>query len=386
MPRRPRSLYVHVPFCERKCPYCAFNSHAGASGDAIGRYVDALLKELSCLPAPLELETIYVGGGTPTALPAESLRRLTRAIGDSLATRVREWTVEINPGTATTDRLSALLDGGVNRISMGVQSMNPRRLRRLGRIHTAEDVCHTVETLHDAGLRNINLDLIYGQPEQDLAEWMYDVEAILAQGPEHISLYALQFEEGTPYGRAHEEGRLTGGSEDLVLEMFHVAREALSREGFHLYELSNFAQSGRESRHNQTYWRNEAYFGIGAGAYSCVDGERRQNENDPDRYAEMIEEQGNAVIEREILGPRETYLETLAAGLRTTEGVDLVRLRERTALDVEELHGEHVRQLVDRGLAQKRTGRLSLTTEGLWVLDTVMEPFLDGLSEVATSA
>ncbi|MAG57904.1 MAG: coproporphyrinogen III oxidase [Planctomycetes bacterium] len=375
----PKSLYVHIPFCERKCHYCAFNSYAGAPDATIDRYVETLLLELGTLGSDLALETIYVGGGTPTALTGSQLDRLLGAIDVARSGPEPEWTVEMNPGTADRDRLAALLSSGVNRISMGVQSLDPVRLKRLGRIHTPEDVTTTVSTLHDAGFGNVNLDLIYGQPDQSLSQWLDDVSAIIALEPEHLSLYAQQYEEGTVYTRARDLGKLGECADEVVLEMFHAARDRLSEAGYELYEISNFARPGRQSRHNLNYWRNEPYYGIGAGAYACVDDERRLNEPDPTRYVDRIADEGHAVVERESLGSVETYVETLASGLRTKEGVDLDGLRARTGFDPRQLHGEHLDRLATEGLAAVHDGHLTLTLAGLWILDTVMEPFLDGL-------
>ncbi|MEE2711215.1 MAG: radical SAM family heme chaperone HemW [Planctomycetota bacterium] len=369
----PRCLYVHVPYCERKCPYCAFNSYAGSHRDEAEAYLDALLAELGALGPALQLETIYVGGGTPTALAPSALARLL----DSLrrVASPREWTVEANPGTVTAEHIRALVAAGVNRISMGVQSMAPDGLKRMGRIHTADDVRDTVRALRESGIRNINLDLIYGQPDQDVEAFVSDVEAVLDLQPDHLSLYALQYEEGTAFTKARDAGRLQEASEDTVLAQFHAAQTRLVAAGFSQYEVSNFARPGRRSLHNLNYWRNLPYYGIGAGAWGCVDGHRVLNESEPRTYARRVLEEGTACVSKEELGPQETYLETLAAGLRTAEGVDLETLRERTGLDARVRHGDHLNMIVERGLGAMSDGRLVLTTDGLWVLDELLLPF-----------
>ena len=386
---RPRSLYAHIPFCERKCPYCAFNSYAGAESSHQDRYVEALLRELAATrgPKPLDLDTIYIGGGTPTALEANQLGRVLDAIRDALHPKATpEWTVEVNPGTTTPARLDALVDAGVNRVSMGVQSMDAARLKKLGRVHSADDVRDTVEGLRDRGIDNINLDLIYGQPDQSTASFISDVDAILALEPDHISLYALQWEEGTPYTAALEKGRLQDAAEDVVLASFEAGRARLAEDGLVLYEISNFAKPGRTSRHNRNYWRNRPYYGLGAGAYGCVDGERRLNELDPQRYIERMFADGHACVSRELLSSSDRFVETLSSGLRTTEGVHLEELFLSTGIDAREVHGEHLKMIEDRGLGQVRSDRLTLELDGLWVLDTLLEPFLDGLTTDVTSA
>ena len=369
----PRCLYVHVPYCERKCPYCAFNSYAGSHRDEADTYLDAMLEELGSLGSSVDIETIYVGGGTPTALAPAAFARLLsalRAVADPL-----EWTVEANPGTVTEGHLNALVETGVNRISMGVQSMEAGGLKRMGRIHTADDVRRTVQALRDRGIDNINLDLIYGQPGQDVGAFAADVDAVLALKPDHLSLYALQYEEGTAFTRERDAGQLQEASEEMILEQFHAAQSRLGAEGFSQYELSNFARPGRRSRHNLNYWRNLPYYGIGAGAWGCVDGHRVLNESDPRVYTRRILEEGTARVLKEQLGPEETYIETLASGLRTTEGVNLDTLHKRTGLDARVRHGDHLDMIFKEGLATINDGRLVLTPDGLWVLDALLLPF-----------
>ncbi len=384
----PRSLYVHVPFCERKCPYCAFNSRRPRGDDEVERYVEALIQEIGLLSAgtALPLETIYVGGGTPTALTPEQLGRvLTKVREVAVLEQLREWTVEANPGTVEERHVEVLSSAGVDRVSMGVQSMNPGRLERLGRIHGPEEVTKTVGVLRKGGIENLNLDLIYGQPGQTLTDWEEDLRAVIALGPEHLSLYALQYEEGTSYGKALEEGRVKLLPEETVLDMFDLACQITRNAGYRRYEISNFARPGRESRHNLMYWRNLPYFGVGAGAWACVDGMRLRNETDIGRYSASILEQGGAVVERDPLGPSETYVESLSAGLRMAEGVDLRMLAERTGIDGRDIHGDHIAEIVAAGLASYADPRLILTERGLWVLDTVMGPFLELPTDVSAA-
>ena len=383
MSEPPKSLYVHIPFCAQKCLYCAFNSEAGASVTEMDDYVEALIAELATLAdgCPLDLETIYVGGGTPTALAPRQLSRVLFAIRARLgSTKPLEWTVEMNPGTATEATVDVLLGAGVDRISMGVQSFDSRRLKALGRLHTADDVTATVATLRRRGFERFNLDLIYGLPKQTLDDWNRDLDRLLEFEPGHASLYALQYEEGTPYGDAHARGRLNTLDDDLVRAMFGTARERLAGAGLSLYEISNFAAPGRRSLHNQRYWRNEAYYGIGAGAYSRIANERRRNEADRRRYVAALRERNHAIEERDRLGPREDYVETLSSGLRTVDGVSRRTLFDRSGIDLIRAHASWIERLASTGLATFDGDRLILTEDGLWVLDTILEPFL----EVAT--
>ena len=379
---RPRSLYVHIPFCVSKCLYCAFNSKAGWREADLDRYLEALLRELSLLEEgePLDLETIYLGGGTPTVLGAQRLAKLSSSLCARLAPGVlREWTVEANPGTVTDDLLELLASFPVTRISMGVQTFDRERLRRMGRTHRPEDVEETVARLRSLPHLSLNLDLIYGLPEQTLSAWRQDLERLLDLEPDHISLYELQYEGGTPFEQARDRGELRELDEDLILRMQDEALRLLRDAGYEMYEISNYARKGEESLHNLNYWRNDPYYGIGAGAFARVGSERTRRENDPRAYVGAIMESGQAVVERDHLGPLEDYVETLSSGLRTATGVDLRDLRRRTGMDASMLHAHRLRSLQDEGLALVEGTRLKLTLGGLRVLDTVLRGLLDDL-------
>lgn len=378
----PRSLYVHIPFCERKCFYCAFNSEAGNGRSEKESYLRALRREFDAIDAASwkGLKTVYVGGGTPSSLDDDLFSDFLGDIGRRLDFgNLEEWTVEVNPGTATPAKVRALRSSGVNRVSMGVQSMDPRRLKALGRIHGPDEVRCTVADLREAGIENLSLDLIYGLPFQSPAEWETDVEKTLALGPDHLSLYALNYEEGTPYGDAHARGKLQELPEDEIRAMFNAAKVRLNTAGLELYEISNFARPGRESRHNQTYWRNEPYFGCGAGAFSRVGNERRRNEEDFRRYITLMNGSGNAVAERDRLGSREDYVESLASGLRTRAGIDLDAISMRTGFDPRRMEPDRLAGIVGGGLAILQGVTLSLTDDGLWVLDGIVREFIPAI-------
>ena len=378
----PRSLYVHVPFCQRKCLYCAFNSKAGWKQDQLASYLGALLLELQGLAggATLDLESIYLGGGTPTVLEPDQLRDLLCAIRSRLpAGATPEWTVEANPGTILPGHLEAFLQAGVTRASMGVQSFDQALLERMGRIHTAEDVEAGVEALRERTGLAVNLDLIYGLPGQDLESWRTDLERVTSLEPDHLSLYALQYEDGTGFTRDRDRGVLNEQEDDAVLEMHHLALEIVGASGFELYEISNFARPGQQSLHNLNYWANGPYYGIGAGAWARVGDRRTRNENDATSYARAIRTEGSAIVEDDLLTPANDYIESLASGLRTARGVDLDALAGSTGIDPRDLHGEHLDRLITQGLARMDGTRLVLSSEGRWLLDSVMMPFLECL-------
>lgn len=384
MSRNTGSLYVHIPFCPRKCLYCAFNSRAGADEALKQAYVHAVIRELGRLGGgrPLPLRTVYIGGGTPTALSAPLLGRLLAAITARMdGGPPKEWTVEANPGTLDPGILQILVEAPVTRISMGVQSFDPDLLQLLGRVHGPREVHLSVEALREAGLHEINLDLMYGLPGQSLGAWIRDLDALLDLAPPHMSLYALQMEAGTAFHRAWTSGELGEPPQELVRAQDAAAVERVTPRGYRQYEVSNYALSGHASRHNYVYWRNQPYHGVGAGAYGREGNLRYRNETDPRRYIAAVLSGRSPVVERDVLEPRDDYVETLSSGLRTTEGVDLDALQAHCGLDPRRLHGRHLAALIRGGLAGLKGSRLVLTAEGRWLLDSVMLPFLDGLPE-----
>jgi oxygen-independent coproporphyrinogen-3 oxidase len=377
----PSALYLHVPFCGRVCPYCAFNVTSRFDAAGLDCFIDAATAELSALDEgrPLGLKTIYVGGGTPTELDPDRLGSLLSAVRERCdPAGIVEWTVEANPDTLDEQKASTMKAAGVTRVSLGAQSLQPRFLKRLGRTHTPEDVRASVETLLEAGFDRVNVDLIYAQPEQGLDDWRRDLDAVLELGISHLSLYELTFEPTTPFGRGHARGSIAKADDSLAVAMFSAAKERLSESGLEWYEISNFAVPGHESEHNRVYWRNEPYFGVGPGAFGCVGGVRTMNACDVLEWQRLVLTTGSGVVERDLLGPRETFVETLAAGLRTREGVDLEALRNRTGLDVTRTHEREIAALQARGLAEIGANRFRLTLAGVLVLDSILLDFVNG--------
>ena len=369
------ALYVHVPYCARKCEYCAFNSAAGRSRQEQARYVNAVLQETqrALIDRQNHVSSIYVGGGTPTELEPQELDRLLGGIAELTHRDKRcEWTVEANPGTLTKPHIQALQRHGVNRVSMGVQSMDNESLQRLGRVHDAEEVRSSVRILREAGIQRINLDLIYGQPWQSESGWLSDLDQILDLQPDHLSAYALQYEEGTPFLEALRQGKLQACPDEQVRQMFDLACQRLEASGFHLYEISNFCREGQESVHNLNYWRNLEYYGIGAGAFGRIGSLRTRNVNSPVRYIELVEGGASALEETDHLGPREDWMESLTSGLRTREGVSLATLDERTGAQTQRWCSGILEDLRGKGLVHADSERLRLTHDGLWVLDSIL--------------
>lgn len=312
-----RGLYIHIPFCVSKCAYCDFNSYAGKE-KYMGEYVTALLKEASGFKDEA-VDTIYIGGGTPTTLPQQEMERLVFGLNDIFKIpQNAEFTVEMNPCTADYEYLKAINSAGVNRISMGAQSFDDTLLKILGRKHRAEDVSNSVTLCREAGFENISMDLMFSLPNQTFEDWQNTLEKAILCKPDHISCYGLKIEEGTPF---YDRG-IEPLPEELDRKMYHYAIEFLGKYGYNQYEISNFAQPGKESRHNLKYWRCEEYFGLGAGAHCYLDGVRKYNVAPIDAYIKRIKETSNATEEETVLTAEDVKVEKIIMGLRLKEGIN----------------------------------------------------------------
>ncbi len=368
------SLYVHIPFCETKCPYCDFNSFAVLGRDVDG-YLDALRREMDARGVPGDPPTIFIGGGTPTVVTPE---QLARYLGDITARLrpdpAREFTVEANPGSLTREKVAVLKEHGVNRVSLGAQSLVDRHLATLGRVHRAAEVEEAYRMVREAGIPRVNLDFIYGVPGMTLAEWAATLETAISWRPDHLSCYALIFEPGTEFHARRSAGRLNPIAEDRELAMFRYTERRLRRAGILRYEISNFARRGEECRHNLVYWRNGEYAGFGAGAFSYLQGRRTGNERHLGRYAEAVRGRGDAIATEERLEGEAAARETIVLGLRTSEGVDVEAVERRYGVDLGGLRGTIGRM---RGLGLVAPdGPLRLARRGWRVADEVAAAFL----------
>lgn len=357
-------IYVHIPFCKSRCIYCGFYSTTGLSLQQ--RYVDALCREyeLRRNSMPIAPTTIYIGGGTPSCLPLPYLERLFSVIGSA-----SEVTIECNPDDVTEDFAQSLCRLPVNRVSMGAQTFSDERLRFIDRRHTSRQVRLAVDRLRHAGIDNISIDLMYGFPGETLEDWSFDIEKALSIDVEHLSAYALTYEEGTPLHRLLEQGRVHQIDEELSREMYYMLVDRLLASGYEHYEISNFARPGRRSRHNSSYWDHTPYLGLGAAAHS-FDGHRRQwNVADIMQYMEGVEA-GQMVIDSEQIEGDTLYNDIMMTALRTSDGLLLSRLDDR--------HRRYclgqAQHYIDSGLLayDKETDRLRLTRDGLFVSDMVM--------------
>lgn len=383
-------LYIHIPFCRKKCRYCDFASYPGQEA-AIPGYVDALLSEAraQALGHP-PVETVFIGGGTPSLLPPEALARLLREMRRLFAIAPdAEITSEANPGAMTPDWLTAAVAGGVNRLSLGMQAVQPELLTALGRIHTAEDAAASVRMARAHGIRNISLDLMFGLPGQTRAQWRETLEAALALEPQHLSCYGLIPEEGTPLFSDLQSGRLTLPDEGVERAMYDEALTLLARHGFHQYEISNFALPGYTCRHNLGYWRQIPYLGLGASAASCLPDERlphtayvrSTNPAGLDAYLDMVARQSWALREAAPVSPTEARFETLMLGLRTTEGVSEEAFQRMHGLSLSACYGAKLNAFQDKGLLSHEDGYWRLTRRGMDVQNAILVELMDDEAE-----
>lgn len=371
-------VYIHIPFCVKKCGYCDFNAYSGYRDATKARYVEAVCREIESRSEPdTFVPTVFFGGGTPTVLPARDLVRILETVQAAFAVDGdAEVTIEANPSDATAEYLAALRAGGFNRLSFGVQTFNDRLLKTIDRIHTADEARAAVAMAKDAGFDNISIDLMFALPRQTLADWDRSLDAAFALDVPHLSMYALVVEEGTAFWARQARGALPLPGEEHEAAMFARAMERAAAAGYQRYEISNYARSGYASRHNQIYWRNEAYFGFGAGAASYRDGTRTMNERLPGRYADRVATTGAATVSEERLDRRGAMGETMMLGLRMAKGVDLDAFAHRFGTRTEDEFGAQFASLIDKGLVEVVDGHLRLTPRGLFVGNEVVLAFL----------
>ncbi|MGO8678290.1 MAG: radical SAM family heme chaperone HemW [Limisphaerales bacterium] len=368
------SLYVHVPFCARKCEYCAFYSEASGT-ELMGRYVRALVREMEWVAAELRPRTVFFGGGTPTLLSLLHWEGVLKAMDRLGLLGAAEWTVECNPATLSLDKARLLRSGGVNRISMGVQSLNQPLLERLGRIHSRAMVFKSYDILRQAGFENVNLDLMFAIPGQTLEVWRQTLDEALAMGSEHLSSYEVIYEEDTPLYAQLKAGQFSV-DEDLACAMYEELVERASEAGFEQYEVANFARRSLACQHNVNYWRAGSFAGLGPSATSYVRGVRTKNWSDTRLYCELIEGGKRAVETREELPPLARAGEAAAFGLRMVAGWPFEEFRRRTGHDLRREWAGDMDQLVDQGWGRLSPHSFQLTRVGLRFADAAAQLFL----------
>ncbi|MYC35533.1 MAG: radical SAM family heme chaperone HemW [Chloroflexi bacterium] len=391
-------LYIHVPFCKTKCPYCDFNTYQGIESQ-MGSFLQAVTGELRLWGNFLDrppVRTVFFGGGTPSYLPDGDIAAILDAATKAFAIDAgAEITIEANPGDLDADACRGLLRQGVNRLSIGVQSLDNGLLRLLGRRHTADGAIEAFQTARAAGFDNVNLDLMYGLPNQSLAQWEDTIERLVALSPEHISLYALTLEEGTPMRVWADQGKIPEPDPDVAADMYALARRALAESGYRHYEISNWAQPGRESQHNLIYWRNEPYLGVGPGAHSRLGEYRFWTVLSPRDYSSRASQWRQSPAARwpafgeaqlreartvegwEYIDADTACAETMFLGLRLLGGLPLPQASATAGHDLAARYHAEIEELITLGLLRREGDTIRLDESAYLIANQVFTRFLD---------
>jgi oxygen-independent coproporphyrinogen III oxidase len=376
-------LYVHVPFCAKKCAYCAFYSEAG-EGELVNRYVEALVREMELVASDLNPKTIFFGGGTPSLLNLRQWERILETVHRFNWQKAAEWTVECNPATVSLDKAKLLRDGGVNRISMGAQSFDEALLDRLGRVHSREMIFKSFDVLRAAGFDNLNLDLMFAIPGQTMACWRKTLDDAVALGSEHLSCYEVIYEEDTPLFEQLRAGAVQV-DEDLACAMYDELLLKAASSGFRQYEVANFARHAsavpseipdRACRHNVNYWRGGSYHALGPSAAGYVRGVRTRNWSNTVKYCEQLERGQRAVESSEKLPPLARAGELAAFGLRMNAGWPLEQFQRRTGYDLRMEWNPEIERMIELGYGELSPQRFHLTEKGLRFADWAGGEFL----------
>ena len=381
-------LYIHVPFCIKKCAYCDFLS-APAGEEERQRYVETMIKEIQGYRKKYQeycVTTIFVGGGTPSVLSGEQIKEVFNALRASFVIDTQaEITIEVNPGTVTEEKVEAWMQAGVNRISIGLQSVNDEELQMLGRMHTYKDFLNTYHLLRDKGFNNLNIDLISAIPGQTLESWKKTLSTVAELEPEHISAYSLIVEEGTPFYTIYGEGGADGNLESVVQPLpdeeterfiYEETETILQKYGYDRYEISNYAKPGYACRHNEGYWRRVNYLGVGLGASSLIENQRFRNFSTYDAYMDAIQNQKLFHEEVESLSVTDEMEEFMFLGLRMMSGISREEFQKKFGKKIETVYEKQIQQLKKDGLIEFVENRIRLTKRGIDISNYVFEQFL----------
>lgn len=379
----PIGIYIHIPFCTKKCLYCDFVSFPLTQSNRVDDYILALLKEIQLYESVLSarnVKSIFIGGGTPSCIPGHYIANILNTLNKITAFKADiEITIEANPGTLTQEKINYYLNAGVNRMSMGLQSSDQKLLKSLGRQHNLNDFLTSYEAVYREGITNINIDLMFGLPGQNLNNLAHTLKLIKEINPKHISAYALKLEEGTPMYEAHQKGKLKLPEEAEEREMYYLIKESLASQGLLQYEISNFARPGFESKHNLIYWENKPYLGLGIASHSKINQTRFENPVIIETYIKAINE---GVLPRFNLMPideEEELFETIMLGLRLNRGLNLNTVNSRFGIDFIEKYGEIIKKLIHDGLLafDQEKYNLSLTLKGMDLSNQVFLAFMN---------
>ncbi|MDK0917373.1 radical SAM family heme chaperone HemW [Clostridium perfringens] len=372
------SLYIHIPFCAQKCLYCDFPSFARK--DHLRKaYIEALNKEIISLREKhnnLEINTIFIGGGTPSVLESDELECLLKEVAKLNMAKDIEYSMECNPGNLTEEKLEVMKKYGVNRISMGLQAKQDNLLKGLGRIHNYKTFKENFLLAKKVGFNNINVDLMFGLPNQRLNEWEETLREIISLEPAHISAYSLIIEEGTAFYNLYENDKLKLPTEEEERKMYHLAKKILEENGFNQYEISNYAKEGKECRHNLAYWNMDNWIGVGSASASYMDGKRIKNISSVEEYINSINEKGEAIEEIINNSKNDNMEEFMFMGLRKINGIDENEFKNRFSMNINNVYGEIINKYIDEGLLIRESGRIFLSEKGIEISNVIMADFL----------
>lgn len=369
------SLYIHIPFCKQRCFYCDFPTFAGKERFR-EEYVEALIKEIEDKCSNYLIKTIFIGGGTPSYLEEKELEKLLIAVSKLNLSDKLEYSIECNPGTVNEDKLKIMKKYGINRISFGLQSCNNQLLKKIGRIHTFKEFLENYNLARKIGFNNINIDLMYGLPNLTIQDWKDTLEKISELRPEHISAYSLIIEEGTAFYKLYEKDKLELPSEDDERVMDKLTKDILKSNGYHQYEISNFALPGKECEHNKVYWSLEEYIGVGSASSSYIDGYRLVNTSNINDYIEKINNNISVVIDKYENTIEDEMEEFVFMGLRMVSGIDLLKFKKKFGVDINSIYKEVIEKNIKDGLLVVEENKMFLTAKGMELSNSVMSDFI----------
>ncbi len=380
-----KAAYIHIPFCEQICHYCDFNK-VFLKNQPVDQYVETVLMEIQRTGESTgyeALRTLYIGGGTPTALSAAQLERLLSGISAHLPLeQIEEWTVEVNPDSSEQEKLEVMKAYGVNRLSIGAQTFEPELLKAIGRTHSANSVFEAIERSRAVGFSNLSIDLMFGLPGQTPELFAGTIQQAIALGIEHISAYSLKVEAKTVFYNLQRKGKLSLPPEDDEVQMYEQLRTISEANGLRQYEISNFARRGFESQHNRIYWDNEEYFGFGAGAHGYVNGTRYQNHGPIAKYINAVREGRPPYLQKHDVTEIERLEEAMFMGLRLVDGLNERRFQQRYGYSFFELYRQEINELIAKKLLAYEQGALKLTEKGLLLGNEVFEKFIATLTKL----
>lgn len=369
------SLYIHIPFCIQKCLYCDFPSYSGKE-KLMNEYIDALNKEILQKAKKYSINSIFIGGGTPSYLNDSSLHSLLATLNKLTLKEDLEFTVECNPGTLNKKNLGIMKKYKVNRLSMGLQSTKKSILKEIGRIHSYDEFKNNYLLARNMGFENINIDLMFGLPNQTLEDWKESLEEIAKLEPVHISAYSLIIEEGTPFYKLYEKDKLKLPDEEEERLMYLSTKNILNKYGYYQYEISNFAKSGKECFHNKVYWKCNEYLGLGVSASSFIDEKRIKNIDGIEEYIEKIDKDENVIEQIHINDINDDMEEFIFMGLRMTEGIKINEFKKRFNKDIYEVYGDVIEKNIKKELLICNSEKLFLSSRGVEISNYVMSDFI----------